>query len=176
MYRSASILASLLLCCGTLVAAGAKPVPDLKFQDLAGHTQGLARLRGSIAVVSFWATWCAPCRQELPRLSDLSRQYAGQNVRYIAISVDDPKDRARIEPFLREQKIALDVWAGADLDTLDRLKLGSVVPATLILDRDGTVAGRILGEARASDLTGYLDWLLHDRKDISAPPAVLKRY
>src|SRR5579875_529847 len=127
--------------------AAGKPVPDLKFQDLDGHAEKLSSLRGSITVVNFWATWCGPCKEELPRLAALKERYASKGVRFVAISVDEAKDRAKIAPYLQSHSIALDVWSGADIDTLDRLKLGNAVPATMILDKDGTVVGRIMGEA-----------------------------
>jgi thiol-disulfide isomerase/thioredoxin len=168
-------LSILVLACSGLATASAKPVPDLKFHDLAGHTQKLSSLRGSITVINFWATWCGPCREEMPRLSALSQQYASKGVRFVAISVDESKDRAKIEPYLQQQKIALDVWVGADLDTLDRLGLGNVLPATLVLDKDGEPIGRISGEARDADISGYLDWLLGNRQ-APAPPPQIKRY
>jgi thiol-disulfide isomerase/thioredoxin len=155
-------------------AAHAKPIPNLKFHDLAGHDQHFDNLRGSITVISFWATWCTPCREELPRLSKLQQQYATSGVRFLAISVDNPKDFAKIEPFLHQQNITLDVWEGADIDTLDHLALGDVVPATLILDKNGEVVGRISGEARDSDVTGYLDWLLHDRQGAAPEPFITR--
>lgn len=152
----------------------AKPIPNLKFHDLAGHDHGLNSLRGSITVLSFWATWCTPCRAELPRLSSLSSRYAPHGVRFLAISVDDPKDFPKIQPFLLQQHITLDVWTGASLDTLDALDLGNLVPATLILDQNGEIIGRISGEARDADITLYLDFLLNHRQG-PAPPPRLKR-
>lgn len=163
---------------GFALGASAKPVPDLKFKDLAGHTEKFSSLRGSITVISFWATWCAPCREELPRLSALSQQYAAKGVRFVAISVDEPKDHAKIEPFLHSQNIALDtftIWTGGDIGTLDRLGLGNEVPATIVLDKDGTAIGRILGEAHDSDVATYVDWLLSDRST-PVPPSPVKRY
>lgn len=167
--------AVVLFCWTAFAAAGTKPVPNLKFKDLSGQTQQLRSLQGSITVVNFWATWCGPCREELPRLSALNAEYSPRGVRFIAISADEAKDRAKIAPLLREDKIALHVWVGADLDTLSRLKLGDVLPATLILDKDGQVVGRIFGEAQPADLRGYLDWLLGGRTG-PAPPPSLKRY
>jgi thiol-disulfide isomerase/thioredoxin len=174
MLRHLQALAVLLAFCGS-IPAHAKPVPDLKFRDLAGHDQRLNNLHGSITVISFWATWCTPCREELPRLSLLSQQYAAKGVRFIAVSVDDPKDFAKIQPFLQQQHVTLDVWTGADIGTLDRLGLGDVVPATIVLDPNGEIIGRISGEARDPDVTGYLDWLLHNRQG-PAPAPSLKRY
>ncbi len=168
-------LPTVALFLAVALPALAKPVPNLKFHDLAGHDQRLSSLHGSITVISFWATWCGPCKEELPRLSALSQQYAAQGVRFIAVSVDDPKDFAKIQPFLTHQHITLPVWTGADTDTLDRLGLGDVVPATLVLDADGEIIGRISGEARDADVTSYLDWLLHHRQG-PAPAPSLKRY
>jgi len=108
LFRKLSVVA---LSCA-LVAAQAKPLPDLKFKDLAGNPQRLDSLRGSITVVSFWATWCAPCREELPRLSKLSQQLADKDVHFVAISIDESKDRAKIEPFLEKNNVSLKVWVG----------------------------------------------------------------
>ena len=160
---------------GVLVAAQAKPLPDLKFKDLAGNPQRLDSLRGSITVVSFWATWCAPCRDELPRLSQLSRQLADRDVHFVAISIDESEDRPKVEPFLQKNNVTLNVWVGGDDGMLGRLGLGNIVPGTLVLDKDGVVVGRIMGEARDADVTGYVDWLQHDRQG-PAPPPMIKRY
>ena len=64
--------------------------------------------------VSFWATWCGPCQEELPRLSQLSHEYVGKPVQFVAASIDDPKDRPKIQPFLAKNNIALNVWIGPD--------------------------------------------------------------
>lgn len=149
--------------------------PSLTAKDLSGHTQKLASLRGQIVVLSFWATWCAPCQEELPRLSKLSESYVGKNIRFIAVSIDEPKDRAKIEPFLQKQHVTLDVWQGADTDTLARFGLGNIVPGTVILDNQGEVVSRIMGEARDEDVQHGVDWLLNGRQG-AAPEAMIKRY
>lgn len=165
----------LILCLGAARVAQARPVPNLKFKNLAGQTEHLSSLRGHITVVNFWATWCPPCRAEMPMLSRLAKQYAGQGVQFVAISVDSEKDQPKIAPFLEQQKIALPVWVGADLGTLGRLGFGNVVPATLVFDAKGDPVGRIEGEAREADVRGYLDWLLKGRKG-KAPLKKIKRY
>lgn len=174
MHKIFRKLSVVTLCCA-LVAAQAKPLPDLKFKDLAGNPQKLDSLRGSITVISFWATWCAPCRDELPRLSQLSNKLADQDVHFVAISIDEPKDRAKVEPFLKKNNVTLNVWVGGDADMLGRLGLGEIVPGTIVLDKDGETVGRIMGEARDADITGYIDWLQHDRQGV-APPKLIKRY
>lgn len=165
----------LLMCLCGASTAWAKPVPNLKFKDMAGHTVRLDSLRGHPAVVNFWATWCGPCKEELPRLSALQAAYAGRGVKFVAVSVDEPKDFRKIQPYFAQHQIALPVWTGADLGTLGRLGFGNVVPATLVLDGQGNVVGRIEGEARDADVRGYLDWLLDGRQG-KAPPKRLRRY
>jgi thiol-disulfide isomerase/thioredoxin len=171
-------LMSVALCVACLFAtrfADAKTVPNLALKDLAGHSQQLSELRGQIVVLSFWATWCAPCREELPRLSRLSEEFAGRKVRFVAVSIDDAKDRAKIEPYLLKQDIHLDVWVGGNADLLGRFGLGDIVPGTLILDEQGQVITRIMGEAKDDDVRSRLDWLLNGRQD-AAPEQKLKRY
>jgi thiol-disulfide isomerase/thioredoxin len=174
MKNSLRILTALAVCC-LIPMAQAKRAPNLELKDLAGKTQKVADLRGSIVVLNFWATWCGPCREELPLLSRLSREYAEKKVRFIAVSMDDLKDRAKIDQFLSRQKLDMDVWLGADLDMLERAGLGNVVPATMILDEQGEIVTRVHGEAREEDVKAPLDWLLGGKAG-PQPPADIKRY
>jgi len=148
---------------------------DLQLKDLSGQPTKLSALRGQLVVLSFWATWCGPCQEELPRLSRLSEQYAGKNVRFVAVSIDAPKDRAKIQPFLARQNIKLEVWIGGDTDLMDRFGLGDIVPGTVIFDADGEAIGRIMGEARDEDVQQRLEWLLGGKQG-PAPAAMTKRY
>jgi thiol-disulfide isomerase/thioredoxin len=156
-------------------AADARRIPNFELKDLTGHAQKMAALRGSIAVVSFWATWCAPCREELPRLSRLAQDYNASGVRFIAISIDEPKDRAKVAPYIAQQKLTMDVWVGGDTDMLDRVGLGNIAPGTVIIDQQGEIVGRIMGEAREEDVKARVDWLLHGREGVPPEP-LTKRY
>jgi thiol-disulfide isomerase/thioredoxin len=167
-------VAVLLICCAALMAH-AKRAPNIELKDLKGSAQKLSDLRGSIVVLNFWATWCGPCKEELPLLSKLTRQYAGKKVRFIAASVNEAKERAKVDEFLGRNPVAMDVWVGADLDTLDRAGLGNILPGTLILDDQGEIIARIQGEARATDITGPVEWLLGGRSSL-APQPLTKRY
>jgi thiol-disulfide isomerase/thioredoxin len=155
--------------------ARADSAPKLSLKDLSGHTQKLSAQRGRIVVLNFWATWCGPCKDELPRLSKLSQSYAGKNVRFVAVSIDAAKDRAKIEPLLRRLNLDLEVWVGADLDTLEKFRLGNVVPGTIVIDETGEVVTRVTGEARDEDVRTSLDWLLQGRAGPS-PASFVKRY
>jgi thiol-disulfide isomerase/thioredoxin len=168
------ILGVLLVCC-PVPAAQAKRAPNLELKDLKGNTHKVSDLRGSVVVINFWATWCQPCREELPLLSRLSQEYAAKKVRFIAVSADEVKDRAKVDQLLSRTPLGMEVWLGADVDMLERAGLGNVLPATLILDEQGEVAVRIQGEAREEDVRKTLDWLLAGKSG-PPPPALIKRY
>jgi thiol-disulfide isomerase/thioredoxin len=155
--------------------AGAESLPKLSLKDLSGQTQKLSALRGKVVVLNFWATWCEPCQEELPRLSKLAQSYAGKNVQFVAVSIDAARDREKIEPLLRRLNFNLDIWTGADLDTLEKFGLGNVVPGTMIIDETGQIVTRVMGEARDEDVRTPLDWVLQGRVG-SAPPPIVKRY
>jgi thiol-disulfide isomerase/thioredoxin len=172
----------LLVCVLGLIAtaAFAEAAPKLTLKDLGGQTRKLSALRGKIVVLNFWATWCEPCQDELPRLSKLAQLYAGHNdagtqVHFLAVSIDAAKDREKIEPLLHRLHVDLDVWTGADLDTLEKFGLGNVVPVTMVIDENGQVVTRVMGEARDEDVRAPLDWLLQGRAG-PAPQPLLKRY
>src|SRR5215470_689194 len=166
-----------LFLCSTLcfAPAYAKRAPNLNLKDLQGHQQKLTSLRGQIVVLNFWATWCGPCQEELPRLSKLAQSYNGKNVRFVAVSIDEAKDRSKIQPALDRGSVTLETWVGADTDMLGSFGLGDIVPGTAILDEQGEIIARIMGEAHDDDVRGAVDWLLSDRSG-PAPAALTKRY
>ena len=153
----------------------AKHVPDPTFKTLDGQMRRLSTLHGKIVVVNFWATWCGPCQEELPRLSQIAASYAGKPVSFVFISIDAPKDHAKIPATLAKLHVNLDSWVNADTDTLDRFGLGDIVPGTIVLDENGEAVARVMGEAREDDVRKPVDWLLGGRKG-DAPVALAKRY
>jgi len=153
----------------------AKRVPDPAFKTLDGQTRKLSELHGQIVVLNFWATWCGPCQEELPRLKQIALSYAGKPVIFVYISIDAPKDRTKIPATLARLHVDFDSWVGADTDTLGRFGLGDIVPGTLVLDEDGEAVARVMGEAREDDVRTPVDWLLAGKSG-SAPVALTKRY
>ena len=128
-----------------------------------------------MVVLSFWATWCTPCQEELPRLSHLSERYAGEPVKFIAVSIDEDKSRSQLAAFLAKRAIHLETWTGASTATMKALRMGEIVPATVILDEMGEPLTRISGEAQVEDVVSRVDWLLRGRSG-PAPSPFLKRF
>jgi thiol-disulfide isomerase/thioredoxin len=170
----------MVLVCACPMSSVGKHAPDPGFKSLDGRPRKLSSLRGQIVVVNFWATWCGPCQEELPRLSKISESYAGKPdaakpVRFVLISIDEPKNRTKIPSVLDRLHVGLESWDDADTDTMDRFGLGNIVPGTAILDEQGDVVSRIMGEAREEDVRTAVDWLLSGRSG-PAPPTLTKRY
>ena len=175
-YRNATALAGLLLVFAVMSnLLVAKRVPDPSFKTLDGQTRKLSTLHGQIVVVNFWATWCGPCQEELPRLSQIAASYAGKPVSFVFISIDAPKDRAKIPGTLARLNVSFDSWVNADTDTLGRFGLGDIVPGTLVLDENGEPVARVMGEAKEDDVRKPVDWLLGGKQG-DPPTALTKRY
>ena len=172
--RLLSILTMLLALFGTAWARAAA-APDFALINLDGRAHSLAEYRGKIVVLNFWATWCLPCREEMPMLSKLAVKYDEKDVAFLAASIDDAQTQPKISRFLEKKKITLAVFTGATPETLKQFALGEIVPATLLLDRDGTPAFRIEGEASKKDISSRLDWLLSDRSS-KQPKILIKNY
>ena len=165
LARIASLLALffIIACTGIANAQSGPSTRTFTFADLAGKSHSLAEYDGKIVVLNFWATWCFPCREEMPMLSKLAPEYKEKGVEFVAVSLDDEKTQPKIARFLEKKKIVLPVFTGATPATLDQFDLAGIVPATVVIDRDGSAVFRILGEASKKDLASRLDWLLSDR-------------
>jgi thiol-disulfide isomerase/thioredoxin len=121
-------------------------LPEIKFQDAKGAERSLADWKGRIVLLNLWATWCVPCRKEMPALDRLQAELGGDKFEVVAISVDR-KGLEASKKFLDEtgaQRLALYADPTARLaSTLRAVGL----PATLLLDGEGREIGRLLGPA-----------------------------
>jgi len=160
----------LLFAHASLTVAGEKPA-ELKLRDLAGRKVRLSDYRGKILVLNFWATWCGPCREEMPMLVEAEKTWTAKGVTFIAVSLDDDHTRTNIPKFIERYRVEFPVWTGASSDELDKLRLGIGVPDTAFLNEEGVIVARVLGEIRRNELDERLDWLTGNRQ--SPPPLAL---
>lgn len=156
-------------------ALAAKRAPDPAFKTLSGQKHKLSELRGKIVVLNFWATWCGPCQEELPRLAKLASAYEGKPVAFVLVSIDESKNWNKIPATLQRLNVPEESWVGADVDTMERFGLKDISPGTVVLDQDGGIVTRIMGEAREEDVRGAVDWLLSGREG-APPPTEVRRY
>jgi thiol-disulfide isomerase/thioredoxin len=155
MRRIPRLLAALaLLAAAGLAVAEApigtaepKPLPPLAFQTLDGEETTMDAFAGKVVVLNLWATWCAPCREEMPSLDRLQARFAGQDVVVLALSVDRAGPE-RVREFLDEVGVRhLHVYRDPQAAATRSLKVPGL-PATLLVDRQGRETGRVLGIAQ----------------------------
>jgi peroxiredoxin len=110
--------------------------PTLVIPELDGQVFNLSALRGKVVVVNFWATWCPPCRNEMPALDAFYRQFHGRGVEMIGLSVDRPRDRSDVQKVMHSFS-----YPAAMLDDAKVNDFGSpnALPMTVIVDRNGVV-------------------------------------
>jgi thiol-disulfide isomerase/thioredoxin len=122
------------------------------FHDLQGGTQSLGRFEGKIVVLNFWATWCAPCREEMPAFARLQSRWGDKGVQFVGISNEDA---GRVEPFARSLGVNYPLWVGGDeVGELSR-RLGNrlaALPHTVLIDRSGAVLESKVGAYPEADL------------------------
>lgn len=132
---------------------------ELILKDMSGIEQRLSAFRGRVVVLNFWATWCLPCKEEMPDLAKIQNDYAALGVQVIGASGDTQDERAKVLQFVQKNKINFPVWLGATTDNMQAFNLGKALPATVIIGRDGRIVHRIRGIIKAKELRAQLDKL-----------------
>lgn len=137
------------------------PKADMAFtlKDMNGKDVKLADLKGKVVMLNFWATWCGPCRMEIPWFVDLQEKYRSQGFRAIGISIDDPPDA--LPPFARRFKVNYPLVVGRDREDVQRA-FGPVfaVPLTVLIGRDGTVCIKHIGPVSKEQFESEIKALL----------------
>jgi peroxiredoxin len=134
--------------------------PEFSLQDLQGSHVDLAHYRGKIVLLNFWATWCGPCRLEMPKFVQWQKQYGAQGLQVLGVSIDDTA--APVRPFLEKLHVDYPVVMG-------RAHLGDLyggvygVPVTFLIDRHGIVRERYDGEPNLTALEAAVQKLLAER-------------
>ena len=121
------------------VSISAAALLATRFSDTEGRPQSLAPLAGNIVVLNFWATWCPPCREEMPGFVRLQSKWGGRGVRFVGVANDDA---AKVRDFGRDLGINYPLWVGGLEVTELSKRLGNrlgVLPHTVILGADGRV-------------------------------------
>jgi thiol-disulfide isomerase/thioredoxin len=133
---------------------------ELVLKDPFGSEQRLSALKGRIVILNFWATYCIPCRKEMPDLAAIQNEYAALGLQVIGASTDEAEDRAKVLQFVKETKINFPIWIGATTTDMIKFGLGAALPGTVIIGRDGRVVKVISGVVNAADLKTQIDTML----------------
>jgi peroxiredoxin len=138
----------------------ASAILSLSLPDTSGRQQSLSQWRGKVLVVNFWATWCAPCREEMPEFVRAQREFGPRGLQFVGIAVDEPDKVAQFAKELGLNYPALIGGYGAvELSKTLGNQL-SALPFTIVINRTGTVARTQLGPFKPDKLRSTIDSLL----------------
>lgn len=157
--------------CAAAFAADSRPV-NLPFKDISGKSVHLSDVRGKPVVLNFWATWCVPCRAEMPLFIEAAKEFGEKGIVFLAVSLDDKQTRPKIPAFVEEFKIPFTIWTGGSTMDLQDLKLGEALPATAFLDPKGRIVARVIGQITRDELRARLEYLTNPAAAAAPEPVV----
>jgi thiol-disulfide isomerase/thioredoxin len=164
------IIAAVLALGGGILARGfLSPVeqtsptslPDFNLPDVSGNQHNISEWQGKIRVINFWATWCPPCRKEIPEFMALQEQYAAYGLQFIGIAIDDQEPVAE---YLASTKINYPILIGGVTGIALAHQLGNsvdAVPFTLVVNRQGQIIHQHPGEFSRKQIMEIITPLLN---------------
>jgi thiol-disulfide isomerase/thioredoxin len=141
--RKIILTALLLLASVSALAQSSQRAASLTLRDIHGRPLSLADYRGKVVLINFWATWCPPCRQEIPDLIKMQRQYQKKGLQIIGITYP-PETLSEVRGFARKLRMNYPIALGTKASKA-QFTSSETLPVTVVIDRDGAVRGVIEG-------------------------------
>jgi thiol-disulfide isomerase/thioredoxin len=129
-----------------------QPAPRYAAVTLSGDSAATAALAGKVVLLNIWATWCAPCRQEIPYLESVYQKHAPNGLEIVGVSVDARGQDAEIREFAKDFGMTYPIWRDPD-ERIQSLYLSLGVPASYLIDRQGILRWRRIGVISEADTT-----------------------
>ena len=146
------LLAFTISISGTLSFAFDKEAPDFTLTDLSGKSISLSELKGNVIFINFWATWCGPCRHEIPDFIEFYKQNKDNGVVILGVSVD--KSANKVRDFVDEYKINYPIVMATN-EMIGDYKPGKFIPTTIVIDTDGMIQEKKVGVMDKATLEHY---------------------
>lgn len=147
-----------------------KTAPDFTLKTLDGKSITLSDLRGKAVLLNFWATWCEPCKVEIPWFVDLQKQYGGQGLEIVGVAMDDNPSPQKIEAFTKQLGVNYTVLIGND--AVGDLYGGiENLPTTYYVGRDGKIVQRVVGLVGRKDTEEHIKTTLATHTASAATPS-----
>lgn len=124
--------------------------PEYAARSLAGDSASLAAHEGEVVLLNVWATWCLPCREEIPALQRLHERFGDEGLRIVGVSVDARGEEANVKEFARTFGVTYDIWLDPAEQVISAFRVIGV-PTTYLIDRDGIVRWKHIGPVRDDD-------------------------
>ena len=137
MSRIASVASLVLLCAGPTLAGEA--APDFSLRDINGKEVSLSSHKGKVVLVNFWATWCGPCKLEMPHLDKMDRELESKGFEVIAISTDDARAASKVKPLVKRGGYGFTVLLDKDTTVVSQYNPAKTLPYNVLIDRAGNI-------------------------------------
>ncbi len=131
-------------------AAKGNSAPDFVLTDLQGKTLKLSDLRGKAVVLNFWATWCPPCKAEIPWFIEMQKRYGAQGLQVVGVNMDDG-DASDVKKFAAENSINYPILLGQE-KVAEQYGGIDYLPTTFYIDRSGVVVARVFGQPERAEI------------------------
>ena len=131
--------------------------PDFELATLNGNKVKLSDLKGKTVVINFFATWCGPCKAEMPGFISTMEEYAKDNSDVVFLFVDVDEDNTTVEDFLKERNYTIDPLMDKGGEVYSKYTLRGGIPTTTIVDKDGNISTQHEGLMESSDLKAYIE-------------------
>ena len=151
---------------GSNAALKGKPAPDFQLMDLDGNSVRLADLRGKAVLLNFWATWCPPCKIEMPWFVDLQKQYGPQGLQIVGVAMDEGNAHDAVAKFAKDMGLNYTVLLGND-KVADQYGGVDALPTTFVIGRDGTIVTRVFGLVSHSEIEDNVRAALKQRPSVA---------
>ena len=139
-------------------SASLGPAPDFERTTLSGSAVRRADWEGRVVVLNFWATWCAPCREEIPRLIDLQREYSPDEVRVVGVSIDE-EGASVVRPYAEEMDISYPLILDPERTLAEKYGGHYAVPTTFIIGPNGNIRQRYMRAVENKDVRPVIESL-----------------
>jgi len=137
------------------------PAPSVKMTTLDGETIQLAEQKGKVVLVNFWATWCAPCRKEIPDLINLYSELKSDGLLVVGVATDDDGESV-VAPFVKREKINYPIVVDTSGTIESKFEAMYGLPTTYVVNAEGQIVRRILGIFPTEEMRPKLETLLKD--------------
>ena len=125
--------------------ASGSVAPSFTLRDINGAEVSLSDYKGTVVLLNFWATWCGPCKQEMPHLNKMNDEFSDQGFTVLSVSIDDARAASKVKPYIKGRGYGFTVLLDKDTSVVSQYNPSKSLPYTVLIDRAGNIHETIQG-------------------------------